>query len=203
MTSDRFDFGGLFIFEMANNHQGSAEHGIRIVDAVAEVAREFAVRGAVKLPTASFDDGLGTGKPDFLIDGILSKEINQKIDVSGFGGLIFRTSPDDYELSNGLRYGAGFGWPSRSRLKMFGEAFGEYYFDNTVTFSGTPNAAIGGPPASWDATSGSRSVTCRGNRTSCGGSNRAATRPIRRSSTASSTTRSARITSSPTTRSRR
>ena len=49
MTSDRFDFGGLFIFEMANNHQGSAEHGIRIVDAVAEVAREFAVRGAVKL----------------------------------------------------------------------------------------------------------------------------------------------------------
>jgi outer membrane protein OmpA-like peptidoglycan-associated protein len=109
-----------------------------------------AVRGAVKLPTASFDDGLGTGKPDFLVDAILSKEINQKVDVSGFGGLIFRTSPDDYELSNGLRYGAGFGWPSRASLKLYGEAFGEYYFDNTVTFSGTPNALIGGPPASWD-----------------------------------------------------
>jgi outer membrane protein OmpA-like peptidoglycan-associated protein len=110
----------------------------------------FGIRAAVKLPTASFDDGLGTGKPDFLVDAILSKEINQKIDVSGFGGLAFRTSPDDYELSHGFRYGAGFGWPSRSNLKLFGEAFGEYYFDNTVTFSGAPNAEIGGPPAAWN-----------------------------------------------------
>jgi outer membrane protein OmpA-like peptidoglycan-associated protein len=110
----------------------------------------FAVRAAVKLPTASFDDGLGTGKTDFMVDGILSKEVNEKIDVSGFGGFRFRTSPDDYELSNGLRYGFGVGYPSRARFKMFAEATGEYYFDNTVTFSGTPNALLGGPPSSWD-----------------------------------------------------
>jgi hypothetical protein len=110
----------------------------------------FAVRAAVKLPTASFDDGLGTGKPDFLVDGILSKEINNKVDVAGYGGLLFRGSPDDYEMSHGLRYGFGFGWPSRGSLKMFGEATGEFYFDNTITFSGTPNAALGGPASSWD-----------------------------------------------------
>ena len=40
----------------------------------------------MKLPTASFDDGLGTGKTDFRVDGILSKEVNQKIDIAGFGG---------------------------------------------------------------------------------------------------------------------
>ena len=63
----------------------------------------------MKLPTASFDDGLGTGSPDFLVDGILSKEINNKVDVAGYGGMLFRGSPDDYELSHGFRYGFGFG----------------------------------------------------------------------------------------------
>ena len=72
----------------------------------------IALRGAVKLPTASQDDGLGTGSPDFLVDAIVSKEINQKLDVSGFGGFKFRSSPDDYELSNGFRY--GFGWVTRA-----------------------------------------------------------------------------------------
>jgi len=110
----------------------------------------FAVRAAVKLPTASFDDGLGTGQTDFMLDGILSKEINEKVDLAGFGGFRFRGSPDDYELSHGLRYGVGLGYPSRARLKMFAEATGEYYFDNTVSFTGTPNAALGGPPSSWD-----------------------------------------------------
>jgi outer membrane protein OmpA-like peptidoglycan-associated protein len=110
----------------------------------------FAVRGAIKLGTASQDDGLGTGSPDFIVDGIVSKEINQKLDVSGFGGFKFRSSPDDYELSNGFRYGFGVGYPSRSRLKVIGEATGEYYFDNTVNFTGTPNLDIGGPPSSWD-----------------------------------------------------
>jgi outer membrane protein OmpA-like peptidoglycan-associated protein len=109
-----------------------------------------ALRGAVKLPTASRDDGLGTGSPDFLVDAILSKEVNQRLDVSGFGGFRFRGSPSDYELSSGFRYGAGIGYPSRARLKFIGEATGEYYFDNTVNFSGTPNELIGGPPSSWD-----------------------------------------------------
>jgi outer membrane protein OmpA-like peptidoglycan-associated protein len=109
-----------------------------------------AIRGAIKLGTASQDDGLGTGSPDIIVDGIVSKEINQRLDVSGFGGFRFRGSPDDYELSNGFRYGFGVGYPSRSRLKVIGEATGEYYFDNTVNFTGTPNLAIGGPPSSWD-----------------------------------------------------
>ncbi len=57
MTSgpDRFDFDGLFVFEMANNHQGSAAHGIRIVDAIADVASEAGVRAAVKLQFRELD----------------------------------------------------------------------------------------------------------------------------------------------------
>ncbi len=109
----------------------------------------FAVRGMVKLPTASRDDGLGTGSPDFSVDGIVSREFGSAVDLSGYAGLAFRKSPSDYELSNGFRYGAGFSFPSRSPLKMFAELTGEYYFDNEVIFTGTPNDAIGGPPSSW------------------------------------------------------
>src|SRR5918993_1631483 len=101
----------------------------------------FAVRAAVKLPTASYDDGLGTGKTDIMLDGILSQEMASMFDLAGYAGFRFRQNPDDFELSNGLRYGVGFGWPSRSPLKLFGELTGEYYFDNTVTFTGTPSLA--------------------------------------------------------------
>src|SRR5262245_3308349 len=76
----------------------------------------IAIRGAIKIPSASRDDGLGTGSPDFWFDGIVSKELNAKVDVSGYAGLNFRGSPDDYELSSGFRYGAGVGYPSRARF---------------------------------------------------------------------------------------
>lgn len=58
---NRFDFGGLFIFEMANNHQGDTAHGVRIVEAVSEVAREFGVRGAVKLQLRELDTFIHSG----------------------------------------------------------------------------------------------------------------------------------------------
>ena len=39
----------LFIFEMANNHQGDVRHGLRIVEEMARVARRFGIRAGVKL----------------------------------------------------------------------------------------------------------------------------------------------------------
>jgi outer membrane protein OmpA-like peptidoglycan-associated protein len=109
-----------------------------------------AVRAAVKLPTSSDDDGLGTGKTDFMLDAIVSKELNG-VELSGFGGFMFRGQPDDIELSNGLRWGVGFAAPTRSRLRFVGELFGESYFDSTVTAAAprrNPNL-----PASWDVDS--------------------------------------------------
>ncbi|MDO8594516.1 MAG: N-acetylneuraminate synthase family protein [bacterium] len=44
-----FDFKNLFIFEMANNHQGSLAHGKRIIEEAAAAAKEYGVRAAVKL----------------------------------------------------------------------------------------------------------------------------------------------------------
>ena len=37
-------FEDLFIFEMANNHQGSVEHGLRIIEAMAGIAKRRGIR---------------------------------------------------------------------------------------------------------------------------------------------------------------
>lgn len=38
----------LFVFELANNHQGSVEHGLRIIRALGAIARAHQIRAAVK-----------------------------------------------------------------------------------------------------------------------------------------------------------
>ena len=42
-----------------------------------------------------------------------------------------RLDPDDVEISNGLRYGFGVGFPTRSPIRITAELFGEKYFDDT------------------------------------------------------------------------
>ncbi|OGF66201.1 hypothetical protein A2757_01355 [Candidatus Giovannonibacteria bacterium RIFCSPHIGHO2_01_FULL_48_47] len=51
----KFDFENLFIFELANNHQGSLEHGLRIIREMGEIAREFKIRAAAKLQFRDLD----------------------------------------------------------------------------------------------------------------------------------------------------
>jgi peptidoglycan-associated lipoprotein len=98
----------------------------------------LAVRGMVKLPTAKHtEEGVGTGKADFAFDGILSKEINQRVELSGFGGVIFRGDPDEFDLSNGFRWGFGAGFPTRKHLRVTAELHGESYFNDSVTYTGT------------------------------------------------------------------
>lgn len=45
---DRFDFNDLFVLDLANNHQGSLEHGLRVVREVGGVVRERGARAALK-----------------------------------------------------------------------------------------------------------------------------------------------------------
>ena len=53
--TSKFNFDGLFTFEMANNHQGSLEHGKRIIREAAAAAKEHDVRAAVKLQLRELD----------------------------------------------------------------------------------------------------------------------------------------------------
>jgi hypothetical protein len=94
----------------------------------------FAVRGIVKLPTGSDEDeAVGTGKADFLVDAIISKELNERVELGANAGLIFRGDPDDVSLSNGFRWGIGLGFPTRRGLRLTTELHGEFNFDDTVT----------------------------------------------------------------------
>ena len=52
----------LFIFEIANNHQGSVAHGKRIIDAVGDIAARHGIRGAVKFQYRDLDTFI---HPDF------------------------------------------------------------------------------------------------------------------------------------------
>jgi peptidoglycan-associated lipoprotein len=106
----------------------------------------FAIRGGLKLPTSADDDGLGTGKLDVFADAIVSSELARSVELSGFAGIYHRGDPDLYDLSGGLRWGVGAGFPSRSPFRVTTEQHGEQYFDNEITFTG---ASISGP-AQWE-----------------------------------------------------
>lgn len=56
-------FDDLFIFEMANSHQGSVEHGIDIVHAMGRIARKYNIKAAVKLQYRNLDTFI---HPDYI-----------------------------------------------------------------------------------------------------------------------------------------
>ena len=98
----------------------------------------IAVRGIVKLPTADEDNGVGTGKIDISLDGIVSGEVGRKVELSGFGGFVWREDPDRFTLSNSFRYGIGADFPTRKSLRVQAEFFGETPLNDTISVLGPP-----------------------------------------------------------------
>ena len=109
-----------------------------------------ALRVMAKLPTASKDDGLGTGKPDFQFDLIGSREFGEKVELAASAGIRLRGKPDGYNLTPGFKWGIGGAYPSRSKFRVVAEMVGEALFDQAQTFTGTPIGTAGGPPREWD-----------------------------------------------------
>lgn len=56
-------FEDLFIFEMANSHQGSVEHGLDIVHEMGKIARKYNIKAAVKLQYRNLDNFI---HPDYV-----------------------------------------------------------------------------------------------------------------------------------------
>lgn len=48
-------FRALFVFEMANNHQGSVEHGLKIIRAMGKIARSYHLKAAIKFQYRDLD----------------------------------------------------------------------------------------------------------------------------------------------------
>jgi outer membrane protein OmpA-like peptidoglycan-associated protein len=105
---------------------------INLISQADNRAASFALRGGVKIATGDDAVGASTGKTDFTIDAIMSKQM-RLMEFSVFGGGIFRGSPDGFALTNGIRYGIGAGFPATSRLRVTTEITGERYLDNVIT----------------------------------------------------------------------
>ena len=103
----------------------------------------LAARGMVKLPTGDKDAGVSTGKADGFIDFIVSKESDNAVEVSGYVGAALRSAATGASQSNGLRYGFGAGFPTRSPLRLTAEFAGERPFDKTTTLSTSVSAFDG------------------------------------------------------------
>jgi len=105
----------------------------------------LAVRGIVKLPTANKDVGNGTGKADFLVDLIVSKEVSRMAEVSGYAGFEVRGSPDNFTIPTGaFRWGAGAGFPSRSPVRVTAELNGIANSSSTASMNGRTLRAVDG-----------------------------------------------------------
>ena len=86
----------------------------------------------VKVPSGDYDNGASSGKTDFALDAIVSKDMNERVELSGYGGVIVRGEPDDVQTTNGFRWGVGAGFPSRKSLRVTAEIDGEAYTSGTL-----------------------------------------------------------------------
>lgn len=101
---EKFDFNNLFIFEMANNHQGSVEHGLRIINAMADIAKRHRIRAAIKLQFRDLDTFIhpdfreskdNKHIPRFLSTRLSEKEFASLADETKNKGLISMCTPFD------------------------------------------------------------------------------------------------------------
>ncbi len=88
---EKFDFNDLFIFEMANNHQGSLAHGLRIVSEVADVASRHGVRGAIKLQFRDLDTFIHPDHKDNKENKHISRFLSTRLSEEEFSALVVET----------------------------------------------------------------------------------------------------------------
>src|SRR4051812_11479531 len=136
------NFGGIIDrYPRVNQHWTGDNIGDFYVGGKVNLLSEYrqqpvaaAVRGIVKLPTGKEDVGVSTGKADFAIDGILSKEAAKMVEVAGFAGYEWRGKPDGFDTPGGaFRWGAGLAVPSRSFLRATAEVNGLAPSSDTLT----------------------------------------------------------------------
>lgn len=115
MSTQTFDFEDLFIFEMANNHQGSVEHGLAIISAMAALAKKHGIRAAIKFQFRHLDTFVhpehrkgSTNKhvPRFLSTALSEGQFAEMAAAARAAGLLVMTTPfDEPSVGMALRLG--------------------------------------------------------------------------------------------------
>jgi N-acetylneuraminate synthase len=101
-----FDFDGLFVFEMANNHQGRLDHGLNIVREMGRIAKEKEIKAALKLQFRNLDTLIHPDHvkstankqiPRFLSTRLSRDEFAQLVRETRAQGMLTMASPFDEE----------------------------------------------------------------------------------------------------------
>ncbi len=99
-----FDFKNLFIFEMANNHQGDVQHGLKIIDELGKISKKMGIRGAIKFQLRDLDTFIhpahkkGSNNkhvPRFLSTRLSQAEFQKLVDAARDAGLLIMATPFD------------------------------------------------------------------------------------------------------------
>lgn len=89
MKTERFDFNDLFTFEMANNHQGSVEHGKRIIKEMGAITAEYGLKSAVKLQFRNLDTFIHPAYKDRQDVKHIPRFISTKLSKEELSALVF------------------------------------------------------------------------------------------------------------------
>jgi len=103
-------FDNLFIFEMANSHQGSVEHGLDIIRAMGRIARKYNIKAAVKLQYRDLDTFVHPDYkersdvnhiPRFMSTKLNYEQFTQLVDAVRAEGMVTMSTPFD---ENGVEW---------------------------------------------------------------------------------------------------
>ena len=78
----KFDFNDLFVLDLANNHQGSVEHGLKIIKECGRMVRKHNIRAAMKFQFRQYDTFIHPahieGSDNIHIPRFLSTQLTQE-----------------------------------------------------------------------------------------------------------------------------
>jgi peptidoglycan-associated lipoprotein len=97
-------------------------------------ALSVAPRIMLKFPSGS--TWASTNDWDGHIDLVLSREFGSSFELSGLAGAVLRGDPDEFRVSDGIEWGLGATFPSRSPIRALVEWQGEFVIkDNTLVIN--------------------------------------------------------------------
>ena len=105
-------------------------------------AMSLAPRVMVKLPTGPVWSS--TNDWDGHIDLVLSREFASRVELSGIAGAVLRGDPDEFRVSDGVTWGLGAAFPTRTPIRALVEWQGEFVIKDNTIVVGPPYVAEDG-----------------------------------------------------------
>jgi peptidoglycan-associated lipoprotein len=108
-------------------------------------AMSVAPRVMLKFPSGS--TWASTNDWDYHLDLVASREFNSVFEATGIAGAVLRGDSDEFRVSDGITWGLGAQFPSRSRLRALVEWQGEFVIEKNTEVINPPYVAEDGSVA--------------------------------------------------------